>query len=55
MCHPLALFDELWLGCQGHEIALDNESGILVAKEEWRLSRARVALVGLLVRVHGCR
>lgn len=55
MCHPLAFLNELWFGSQGHEVALDDESGVLLAKEERRLSGTGVALMSLLVGVHGRR
>lgn len=49
MADPLALFDEVWLGGQRHEVALDDVAGMLLTEEEWRLPRALVALVGLLI------
>lgn len=35
MCQPFTLLNKYGLGCEGHEVALDDEVGILLAEEEW--------------------
>lgn len=53
--HPLALFNEVWFGGQSHEVSLDNVARVLLTEEEWWLPRALVALMSLLVDLHGAR
>ena len=36
MGEPFAFFDQDWLSCQSHKIALDDQVCILLAEEEWR-------------------
>lgn len=55
MCQPFTLLDEHRLGCKGHEVALDDQVGVLLAEEEWRSLVAEVLGAGLSVlEGHGC-
>jgi hypothetical protein len=55
MWQPFTLLDEDWFGSESHEVALDNEVGILLAEEEGRLLVAKGFDSGISgFEGHGC-
>lgn len=46
--NPLALFDSLWSGTQGHEVALDNVLGIVGIEPQRQRAREVIGLENIL-------
>lgn len=53
MSEPLTLLNEDRLGGEGHEVTLDNQSGVLLAEEEWWVTVLLIAVVTALLTFEG--